>query len=247
MPTCEGCGDAGWYLLSVPYTDPRFGKLQKCDCAAYQRQRAPAAARLHDELGSLRAKTFATFDLNRPLTPTVWDGAAFTVAAQRGFLGDAHRRCQAWADAPRGWLFLHGRFGGGKSHLAAAIANTGLAQGKIVRFVTLNKLLDTLTAALRDRTSDDLIDDLIASDLLILDELATAHLAECASDWRFGRVERIVNERLDRPTVITSNLAPDDLALPGDLRAERIADRIAGVSQIVWLPIASYRRLEVAS
>lgn len=42
--------------------------------------------------------------------------------------------------------------------------------------------------------------------------------------------------------------APDDLALLGDLRAERLADRIAGVSQIVWMPIASYRRIaQVAS
>lgn len=48
--------------------------------------------------------------------------------------------------------------------------------------------------------------------------------------------------------VITSNLAPDDLANVGDVRAERLADRIAGASQIVWMPIASYRRIgQVAS
>lgn len=242
-PRCEGCGDAGWYLLSVPYLHPQFGKLQKCDCESYQRQIAPRAERLGDELCSLAHKTFASFDLARPLVATDWQGAPFSVVTQRGFLGDALRRCEAWSVEPRGWLFVHGAFGAGKSHLAAAIANAQQAAGAVVRFVTVNKLLDTLTAALRDHTSDDLIADLIDCDVLILDELAGTHLAECASDWRFGRLERIVNERLEKPTVITSNLAPDDLALPGDVRAERLADRIAGVSQIVWMPIASYRRI----
>ncbi len=143
----------------------------------------------------------------------------------------------------RDWLFLHGAFGAGKSHLAAALANAALSRGQIVRFVTVNKLLDTLRAAIDRGDTEALISDLITCDLLILDELASAHLAECASDWRFGRIERLINERLNRPTVITSNLAIDDLALPGDLRAERVADRIADVSQIVWMPIASYRRI----
>ena len=240
---CEGCGGTGWYLLAVPYLHPDWGKLQPCDCASYQRQRAPSADRLGDELGSLAGKTFESFDIARPMRDTAWQGVPFSAGTQRGFLGDAHRRCEAWADDPSGWLFIHGAFGAGKSHLAAAIANEQQQAGAVVRFVTVNKLLDTLTAALRDRTSDALIADLIACDMLILDELAGAHLAECASDWRFGRIERLINERLDKPTVITSNLAPDDLAQPHDLRAERLADRIAGVSQIVWMPIASYRRI----
>lgn len=247
--SCEGCGGAGYYLLRVPYGHPQFGKPQPCDCASYQRQRAPAAARLGDELGSLAHKTFASFDITRPIMPTVWQGKALSSEAQRVFLADAHRRCEAWAENPRGWLFLHGAFGAGKSHLAAAIANEQQQAGAIVRFMTINKLLDILKAAIDTHSSESLIDDLISAGVLILDELAAAHLAECASDWRFGRIERLINERLDRPTIITSNLAPDDLAQPGDLRAERLADRIAGNSQIVWMPIASYRRLskEVAS
>ena len=243
-PDCPGCGGAGYYLLRVPYGHPQFGKLQACDCASYQRQMAPRAARLGDELGSLRDKTFDSFRLDRPIAPTSWQGAPMSVAAQQNFLRSAHKRCVQWSAAPRGWLFLHGAFGAGKSHLAAAIANDQLARGKIVRFVTVNKLLDTLRAAIDRGDTESLIADLIACDVLILDELAASHLAECASDWRFGRIERLVNERLSAPTIITSNLAIDDLALPGDLRAERVADRIAEASQIVWMPIASYRRID---
>lgn len=247
IATCEGCGGTGYYLLRVPYGHPQFAKLQTCDCAAYQQQLAPRAARLGDELGSLADKTFASFRLDRPIAPTSWLGAPMGEIAQRGFLCDAHRRCEAWADDPHGWLYLHGAFGAGKSHLAAAIANAQQAAGAIVRFVTVGRLLDMLTSAIRDGSTDRLLADLIACDCLILDELSAAHLSEAASDWRFGRIERVINERLSKPTVITSNLAIDDLALPGDLRAERVADRIAEASQIVWMPIASYRRLEKAS
>lgn len=249
IASCEGCGGAGYYLLRVPYGHPQFGKLQPCDCASYQRQLAPRAARLGDELGSMADKTFDSFRVDRKIEPTTWQNAPMSVATQRGFLGVALTRCQDWADDPRGWLYLHGAFGAGKSHLAAAIANERQSAGAIVRFVTVGRLLDMLTAAIRDGSTDSLMADLIACDMLILDELAAAHLAECASDWRFGRIERLINERLSKPMVITSNLAIDDLALPGDVRAERVADRIAEVSQIVWMPIASYRRIaqEVAS
>lgn len=246
--SCEQCGDVGFYALQVPYGHAQFGKIQKCTCRAYQDRLAPRAAKLADELGDLAEKTFDSFRLNRPLVPTSWQGKPLSSEAQRVFLRDAHRRCEQWAENPRGWLYLHGAFGAGKSHLAAAIANSWQGRG-VARFLTVGKLLDTLTMSIRDGTTDSLLIDLLNCDLLILDELSAAHLSEAASDWRFGRVERIINERLDKLTVITSNLAIDDLALPGDIRAERIADRIAGASQIVWMPIASYRRIgsEVAS
>jgi len=246
--SCEQCGDVGFYVLKVSYGDPQFGKIQKCNCRAYHERLEPRAAKLRDELGDLANKTFASFDLSRPLIPATWQAKPISVAAQRQFLHSAHKRCEAWAETPRGWLYLHGAFGAGKSHLAAAIANSWQGKGS-ARFLTVGKLLDTLTMTIRDGTTDALLIDLLNCDLLILDELSAAHLSEAASDWRFGRIERIINERLDKPTVITSNLAIDDLALPGDIRAERIADRIAGAAQIVWMPLASYRRIgsEVAS
>jgi DNA replication protein DnaC len=173
----------------------------------------------------------------------VWQGKPLGEAAQRQFLRSAHQRAQGWANDPRGWLYLHGAFGAGKSHLAAAIANAQLGQ-RVVRFLTVGKLLDILTMTIRDGTTDRLLADLLDCDVLILDELSAAHLAEAASDWRFGRIERIIGERLNKPTVITSNVAPDDLATPGDMRAERVCDRISGASQLIWLPIVSYRRIK---
>lgn len=233
----------GYYLYKVPTDHTLFGKLQKCSCAAYHRQIAGITARLGDELGELANRTFDSFVLDRPLTPITWIGQALGVKAQRTALELAHRRAMEWAADPHGWLYLHGAFGAGKSHLAAAIANAQIGRN-VARFLTVGKLLDTLTMSIRDGSTDKLLYQLLTCDVLILDELSAAHLAEAASDWRFGRIERIVNERLDKPTVITSNVAPDDLAQPGDVRAERVVDRIIGASQLIWMPIASYRRVQ---
>jgi DNA replication protein DnaC len=236
----------GYYVLRVEHGHPQFAKLQKCTCAAYTRQIAGVTQRLGDELGALADRTFASFDLERPLTPITWMGQQLGVQAQRTALEMAKCRAMAWAADPRGWLYLHGAFGAGKSHLAAAIANALEGRG-VARFLPIGKLLDTLTMTIRDGSTDRLLSELIDCDVLILDELAASHLAEAASDWRFGRIERIVNERLNKPTVITANVAPDDLALPGDVRAERVVDRIIGVSQLIWMPVASYRRIAVVS
>ena len=42
------------------------------------------------------------------------------------------------------WLFLHGRYGYGKTHLAAAIANVAVENGTQTLFITVPDLLDTL-------------------------------------------------------------------------------------------------------
>jgi len=195
-------------------------------------------------MGGLTDRTFGSLRLDRKLEGTTWEGKQISVAAQRTLLADGVRRARAYANQPRGWLYLHGAYGAGKSHLAAAIANARVQDGHTARFHTAGRLLDKLTAALRDGMADRLLDALLTCDLLVLDELARSHLAEAASDWRFTRIERLLNERIGRPTVITANVAPDDLATPGDLRAERVADRIAGESEQIWLPISSFRRLK---
>jgi DNA replication protein DnaC len=201
-------------------------------------------ARLGDELGALAHCSFESFQLDRPLPPFQWEGKTISTATQRQFLKDAARRARAYAESPRGWLYFHGSFGAGKSYLAAAIANHQVAAGRRVRYRTVTGLLDALRSAIRDRKTDELLIDLLSCDLLVLDELAPQHLSEAASDWAFDKIDRLINERLHLPTVITSNRSYDDLVAADDWRAERIADRIAGVSVAIWMPVSSYRRLK---
>lgn len=234
------CDDVGWYLYRVPYGDPRWGKLQQCACgrdqAAIRRAHA-AQALLGDELGGLSNRTFETFDQDRPLT----DGD-YPASAQRDALRVAYDRCAAYADAPRSWLYLHGPPGAGKSHLAAAIAHERAARGEQARYRSTPGLLAAIRDGFATGSSHTIYTDLAACDLLVLDDLGAEHL----TDWSRELLFRLVNDRIGKPTVLTSNFHPDELAGASDVPAERIADRIAGNASMVWMPIGSYRRLRGA-
>lgn len=256
MPAECGCDGCGWYTLPVSFGHADFGRLMRCACGQTI-DTARAAARLGDELGELADKTFNTFDRSRPLVPIYQlDGRYYrdlarvpferrveakviSVPVQETALHTAYADCRAYADRPSGWLCLHGAYGGGKSHLAAAIANALVAMRWSVRYRSVPGMLDAIKAGFKDQTSDDVFDDLLAADLLILDDLGAQHL----SGWSYERLFRLLNERTDRSTIITMNAHPDDLADSGDIDAMRLTDRIAQAARKVWLPISSYRRL----
>ena len=164
---CPHCDGAGFYLEAVPFGHPHFGKLMPCSCTLATRRtrsEAQALARLGDELGTLSDKTFATFDLARPLTPLYERGGVYyhnlarlpmedragvttisveqQAAALLAALDAAERYARHW----RGWLILHGAYGAGKSHLAAAIAHAAIACGMTTRYRSLPGLFDALKA-----------------------------------------------------------------------------------------------------
>lgn len=237
--TCEFCDGAGYYKEAVPSWHPHFAKLFPCVCKLGEwGQRA--IARLGDELGELlRDKTFDNFDLQRPLAVVTWKRRQVSIAAQRGFLLSALEQCRAYADAPRSWLYLYGSLGSGKSHLAAAIAHLRAGRNEQVRYRSAPGLMDALRAGFEDHTSDAIFDDLLACDLLVVDDFG----AEKVTDWSQERFFRLLNERQGKPTILTSNYELAELAPVGDLAAERIVDRIEGQSAKILLSVSSYRRL----
>jgi DNA replication protein DnaC len=246
--------------LPVPLGHADFGRLIRCACGMASdaaRQSSERRARLQDELGALHDKTFATFDLARPLTPIYQlDGRYYrdlaripferrsearvmSVAVQENALHLAYADCQDYARLPSSWLCLHGAVGAGKSHLAAAIAWALVGAEWSVRYRSVPGMLDAIKAGFKDNSADEVFDDLLSADLLILDDLGAQNL----SGWGYERLFRLFNERTNRPTIITMNAHPDDLADGNDLEAMRLTDRIAQAARKVWLPISSYRRI----
>lgn len=247
----------------MPYGHPNFGKLITCLCTQAQRRSRSdqlALARLRDELSALADRTFESFDLDRPLAPLLTaDGAYYPEISrvpteQRGrvkTIGDAPQRAalvkaldaaRTYARTWSGWLVLHGAYGAGKSHLAAAIAHAAVALGMSTRYRSMPGLFDALKRGFDDGTSDAIFEDLIACDVLILDDLLDVDIR--ASDWRRSRLFRLLNERETKALVITSNQRIDDLAPAGDIDAGRLFSRIAGNATHVWFPVSDYRRLK---
>lgn len=244
----------------MPYGHPDWGRLFRCDCGVRQDdavRHSAALKRLGDELGGLLHCTFDAFDLDRPLEPIYTldnryyarlnrvpmgeraKAKEISVAVQAGALNRAYDAACDYAQVPTGWLCLHGSYGGGKSHLAAAICHVLVDRGLEVRYRSVPGMLDAIKAGFKDDTADVVFDDLLGCDLLTLDDLGAQHL----TGWSYERLFRLLNERLDRPTVITTNVHPDDLGDPSDVDSCRLASRIAGAARNVWLPISDYRRL----
>jgi DNA replication protein DnaC len=110
-----------------------------------------------------------------------------------------------FAKNPRCWLVFTGTYGCGKTHLAAAIANYNINQGRPALFIVVPDLLDHLRATFNPQstvTFDQRFEEVRRAPLLILDDLGT----ESATPWVQEKLHQIFDYRYNTclPTVITT-------------------------------------------
>ena len=154
------------------------------------------------ELELLRNMTFDNFDHKRlDLTPEL-----------RENLSIAFNQAVEFARSPEGWLIFHGLNGCGKTHLAAAIANYRLAQGKPVLFVVVPDLLDHLRSTFSpdSRISyDEFSEKLKEVPLLILDDFGE----QSTTPWAQEKLYQLINYRYNArlPMVVTTCLSLDEI------------------------------------
>ena len=146
--------------------------------------------------------------------------------------------CRDWLKSPVS-LFLYGKCGCGKTHLASAICRELATQDILpkILFVNASDLFLKIRSTFRpDGDSEiDVVNSLCRPDYLFIDDLG----AEKTSDWSRATMYLIIDRR-DRemlPTIITSNLSPSDL---GGAIDGRISSRIAN-GKIVNIDMPDYR------
>jgi len=196
---CSNCGGAGFVVLDLPLDDPDFGKAMPCDCREmdFAERRQGYLLRLSG-VDALAGLTFENF---------ISDPMALQVSKETAHnLRRAHDTCLQFAYEPEGWLILTGRYGCGKTHLAAAIANTVLRIGQAVIFMVVPDLLDHLRSTFNPRSElsyDDLFEQMRTTPLLILDDLGT----QSSTPWAQEKLFQLLNHRYNTqaPTVITTN------------------------------------------
>ncbi len=140
-------------------------------------------------------------------------------------------------------LMFYGHAGSGKTHLAVAITRHIIEEKQIlVRFVRIVDLLLDIrntyneNESWRAESENDLLRKYALTPLLILDDIGS----EKTTDWVRQILYQIIDERWieQKPIIITSNLTLDELE--GRL-GERIASRIAGMTQLIEMKSHDYR------
>ena len=220
---CPLCGGLGYVARDLPTTHPDFGKLFPCSCklAEIERRRMEQLRGLSN-LDHLARLTFASF------VPDGYELAPDQAANLRG----AYELVQHYAENPEGWLVLFGRYGCGKTHLAAAIANRAIERGQPVLFVVVPDLLDYLRATFDPNSPasyDERFDQVRNAPLLILDDLGT----QSSTAWAQEKLFQILNHRYNArlPTVITSNQRLDEIDLR--VRSRMVDTAVATVITIL--------------
>jgi DNA replication protein DnaC len=217
--SCSKCRGAGYLRVDVPFGHPNFGKPIACECKEVERkEKRRQQLREMSNLDAFHKQTFQTFN-------------ARVAGAQ-----EAYRIASGYAHNPHGWLLLIGPNGCGKTHLAAAIANSCLDNGSVVLFAVVPDLLDHLRAAFAPN-APELYDQLFAkmreAEVLVLDDMG----AQQSSPWANEKLFQLLNYRynLGMPTVITAN--------PRGLQGidERIRSRLSDVSLVVTLNLERMR------
>lgn len=104
-------------------------------------------------------------------------------------------------------LLMHGGVGCGKTHIAVAILKAIVAKGYHGLYYNMVDLLADIRRTYNNDNSLDeseFLDDLLAPDLLVIDDLG----AEKTTEWVNDRLYLIVNRRYDacRPILVTTNL-----------------------------------------
>ncbi len=135
-------------------------------------------------------------------------------------------------------LFIQGRVGVGKTHLAVAafraIRTTGL-------YASVPDLLSDIRGAMRGeaRSTDEIMRALRAAAWLCLDDLG----AEAATEWSRSVLFQIVNGRYSerRPIIVTSNLSLVELAEP-ERAGQRTASRLREMCDVIALVGTDRRR-----
>jgi DNA replication protein DnaC len=120
--------------------------------------------------------------------------------------------------------------GTGKTHLARAVQRKLIMAGGYPVFAGVSELLNTLRASYDgEADSQAIIDRLLRSELLLLDDLGKEYVTAKSRGWFKDILWNIINNRHNarRPLFITSNFSPDEVAeLIGVYAASRFGEMV---------------------
>jgi DNA replication protein DnaC len=128
---CRECGGLGWLRQDLPVGHKEFGKLKLCSNPAHSTERE---AQYREGSGLKPHERLYTLDGIMALDETT----PLLIQTLRRFL-----------DESRGWLYLYGGPGNGKTLALMAAVNEFIRRGRPARYTTMADLYDLMRATCR--------------------------------------------------------------------------------------------------
>lgn len=250
--SCEYCGaprytkgiNLGGRIMWMPYGPER------CTCteavAAYEKAEAERIAKEEAERKALEAhrlkerirkitgesgmgvrflrRTFETFEVTKE------NQKAYTMAKKYADSFENLMPKYGMPEPGRNGLFIAGPAGTGKTHIAAAIANQLIYQGKPVICMTMIDLLARIRKTFnRDGVDESTVLSLYKTvPLLIIDDIGK----EPPTEWAISTIYNIINGRYEAylPTIVTTNY--DDKMLVDRMTPKTSGDSVTAEATI---------------
>lgn len=218
---CKDCGDTGFVDGKSCHCRNRLKLEQRYDMSSIREQ--------------LMRQNFERFDLSRFRHDRQPGEAVSPHEAMAEYLELFRDNYVAHFGKRSPNLYLYGPTGTGKTFMLSCIAKGVLDKGYGVLYRTAPEMLDFLTAYAfmyaQERSALEAQHEFYYDcDLLIIDDLG----AEFQTDKALSELFVLINARLlaGKPTVISSNISPEEL---GRIYDQRIASRINGEYELFEL------------
>lgn len=202
----------------------------RCEC--YKRERQERRLRFATIPKAFEDVTLRTFKKSVYKLPESLNTIEIAMKAIKYYLDNF----KALQEQGKGLYISSGTKGSGKTRLAISIANKLLEEHQ-VKFATSSTIIEEIKKTYHEKseyTESKLIDDLINTEILIIDDFG----AEKYTEWKDDRFYLIINERYinKKVTIYTSNYALDNLVYD-----ERIINRIKEQAFQLQFPEESVR------
>lgn len=142
-------------------------------------------------------------------------------------------------------LLFQGSYGLGKSHLAKAICEHLKQKSVSVIFINAPELLNMIKGTFNrnSKTSEnDLLKAINNVRLLVLDDIGAEYVkSDGAESWATDKLFQIVNSRVNKPTIYTTNYNSSDLTKKYGTHGGRIVSRMMQGTKVIKFSGEDYR------